>query len=148
TYLRHIPVTGNRWHFKNFRQSELIRSVLSVLVQHLADDGSSFGAILIEEVLLVPAELLGSFPPGGPRCGGGYVAGEVEWVGFGLACRRGQFVEVDAPLLQLLDDRRALLEVAPLLAEVLGVGVQRLDRLGGVLCDLDRPELATVGVQV
>jgi hypothetical protein len=52
------------WDLEHVGDGELARAVLGVLVQQLADDRPGLGAVLVEEVLPVPAEPLGPLPPG------------------------------------------------------------------------------------
>ena len=115
--LHDVAVFGDRRHFQHVGDDELRRAVLGVLFQQFLQDVPGLGAVLVEEVLAFGAEPLGPFPPGPQRGVEGQVAEQVERVGVRLLGGLGQFVEVDAPLGQAVDDLAATVRRRPIACE-------------------------------
>ncbi len=65
--LRQIAMLRDRWHFEYVGNCELGHAVFCVLVQQLVDDGSGLWSVLVEEILLVPPELIRPLLPGQKR---------------------------------------------------------------------------------
>jgi hypothetical protein len=116
--LTHVPVPGDGRDLENVWYDELGRSVLGVLLQQLFEYRPSLGAVAVEEVLLLVAQPVGPLPAGTQRRVEGQVTEQVERVRFRLVARRGELVEVYAPLLQQSDDLRPPLRVGPSLAHL------------------------------
>ena len=76
------------------------------------------------------------------------MAEQVERVGVGLLGGLGQLVEVDAALLERLDDLGALLGIGPCGAQLRRGRAERADLLGGVVGVADDAELLAVRVEL
>src|SRR6266508_2338169 len=102
--LGHGAMPGERRHPQHVGQEELGVAVLGVLFQQLLEHLAGLRAVAIEEVLARLAKALRPLAPGAQRSVEGQVAEEIEGIGLGLAGDLAELGEVDAALLQLLDD--------------------------------------------
>jgi len=113
-------MVGDRWDLQHIGDDELGRTIFGVFVQQIMEDCPGLWPILIEEVFFLLPQPVGAFPTGAQGGVEGDMAEQVERIRLGLVCGRGQFVEVDAALLEQGNDYRALLRVGPPLAYVGG----------------------------
>src|SRR6266540_6727063 len=127
-----------RFWRENPRPNRRVRS------EHLA----GLRAVAIEEALARLAKALRPLAPGAQRSVEGQVAEEVEGIGLGLAGDLAELGEVDAALLQFLDDLGTLRRVGPACAQRRRARAQHADLLAGVVGVPDHPELPAVRIEL
>ena len=74
------------------------------------------------------------------------MAKQIERIGIGLLCGVGQFIELNPPLCQRLDNFIAADGIGPFITEVSRIGEEGPNLDGGVVGVFDDLELLAVGV--